>query len=80
MAFSKTSLKAAIKAKLLDLRTNEDDPTAAADALAATIADNIGTQLTAMFSDAIIAHVPALVSPAGPVTGTIVTTITITVV
>lgn len=79
MPFSKSALKTAIKAKLLDLRNNTDDADTAADELAQVIADNIGTQLTAMFADAIIVNVPALVSPAGPVTGTIATTITITV-
>jgi hypothetical protein len=79
MAFSKSSLKAAIKSTLLDLRNNTDDPDTAADALAQTIADNIGTQLTAMFTDAVITNVPVLASPSGPVTGTITTTITIIV-
>lgn len=80
MPFSKSILSAAIKAKLLELRTNTDNPDAAAQQLADVIADNIGTQLSAMFADAVILNVPVLVSPSGPVTGAITTTITISVV
>ena len=80
MPFSKTVLAATLKAKFAELRNNTDNPTQANDELAQTIADAVATQVQAMFADAVVVNVPALVSPSGPVTGTIVTTITITVV
>ena len=80
MPFSKTALKAAIKAKLIALRSNTNNADTAADELAQVISDNVASQLTAMFADAVIVNVPVLASPSGPVTGTITTTITISVV
>lgn len=80
MPFSKTLLASAIHNILLNLRNNTDDPEMAAEALAQVIADNVASQLQAMFADAVIVNVPALTSPSGPVTGVITTTISITVV
>lgn len=76
MPFSKTALAAAIEAKLNDLRSNENDPAAAAQELAQTIADEVAAQVQAMFAD--IAVVPVLANGAGPVTGTITMSITVT--
>lgn len=72
MPFVKSAAKADIKAKLLDLRNNTDDPDAAADELAEAIVSAIADQVKAGVETAIY----ALSNGAGPVAGTVTFTVT----
>lgn len=72
MPFVKSTAINAIKAKLLDLRNNTDDPDAAAEALATEIVDAIAEQVKAGVETAIF----ALSNGAGPVAGTVTFTVT----
>lgn len=78
MPFDTSTAKSAIKAKLLALRNNTDDPDAAADELAGMIVDSIAAQVQACIDTTVAT--PALVAPAGggPVTGTITLTSSVT--
>lgn len=72
MPFVKATATAEIKAKLLDLRNNTDDPDAAAEDLATAIVDAIAAQVKAGVESAIY----ALSNGAGPVAGVVTFTVT----
>ena len=80
MPISKTTLKADIKAAFEAAKANTSDAEAALDTLSEAIALAVATQIQAGVQTAIFVNVPALVSPAGAVTGTIATTATNTIV
>jgi hypothetical protein len=71
MALVKATLKAQIKAAFQAQSSKTDNPAAALDDLA----DQIATAVDAYIKSATITNVPALISPAGPVSGTITSTI-----
>lgn len=72
MPFVKSTAKAAIKAQLLALRENTDDPDAAAGELADAIVSAIAEQVKAGVESAIF----AFSNGAGPVAGTVTFTVT----
>jgi hypothetical protein len=76
MPFNKATLKSALIAAFDAAKGNTDDAEAAVDALSEAISDEIAAQVKACIESTIVTSVavPALVSPAGPVTGTIVIT------
>ncbi len=74
MSLSKPTLKGAIKTALLAQRNNTTDPAQAADDLADAIANSVDAYLKSLT----ITYTSGLVAPSGggPVTGTLVYTLT----
>jgi hypothetical protein len=80
MPISKTTLKADIKAAFEAAKSNTSDAEAALDTLSEAIALAVATQIQAGVQTAIFVNIPALTAGPVPVTGTVATTATNTIV